>query len=65
MKQHKEDEKMRESLTVEEKQKLVELKLRLLNAKKDEERVSLLEAIERILKTAKKRQKFIATLDRP
>ncbi|MCM3575921.1 hypothetical protein M3172_22380 [Mesobacillus subterraneus] len=56
---------MRESLTVEEKQKLVELKLRLLNAKKDEERVSLLEAIERILKTAKKRQKFIATLDRP
>lgn len=56
---------MRESLTVEEKQKLAELKLRLLNAKKDDERVSLLEAIERILKTAKKRQKFITTLDRP
>lgn len=55
---------MRESLTVEEKQKLVELKLRLLNVNPVEERVSLLEAIERILKNAKKRQKFITTLDR-
>lgn len=55
---------MRESLTKEEKQKLEELKLRLLNAKTDEERDSLLEAIEQILNTAKKRQKFISTLDR-
>ncbi|MBT2637509.1 hypothetical protein [Bacillus sp. ISL-39] len=55
---------MRESLTKEEKQKMAELKLRLLNAKTDEERCSLLEAIERILNNAKKRQKFITTLDR-
>jgi uncharacterized small protein (DUF1192 family) len=55
---------MRESLTIEEKQKLVELKLRLLNVTTAEERVSLLEAIERILNNAKKRKKFITTLDR-
>lgn len=54
---------MRESLTEVEKDKLTELKLRLLNAKTDEERGSLLEAIEQILNSAKKRQKFIAALD--
>lgn len=55
---------MREGLTEEEKQKLAELKLRLLNEKSDEERGSLLEAIEQLLNNAKKRKKFIATLDR-
>jgi len=55
---------VRESPTVEEKQKLAELKLRLLNVNTVEERVSLLEAIERILKNANKCQKFITTLDR-
>lgn len=36
---------MREGLTVEEKQKLADLKLRLLNETTDEERGSLLQAI--------------------
>lgn len=55
---------MKESLTIEEKQKLAELKLLLLNAKTDEERFSLLRAIEHMLNNARKRQKFIATLER-
>jgi hypothetical protein len=55
---------MRESLTPEEKEKLVELKLALLNSKTDEERGSLLTAIERLLNNAKKRHRFMTTLDR-
>jgi hypothetical protein len=55
---------MRESLTEAEKQKLAELKLKLLNIETAEEKGSLLEAIEQILNNAKKRQKFITTLDR-
>ncbi|CAM4031234.1 hypothetical protein [Mesobacillus thioparans] len=54
---------MREILTANEKQKLAELKLRLLNAKNDEERGALLSAIERLLNNAKKRHKLMATLE--
>ncbi|WP_176167200.1 hypothetical protein [Mesobacillus jeotgali] len=55
---------MRESMTPEEKQKLAELKLALLNSKSDEESGTLLAAIERLLNTAKKRHRFMATLER-
>lgn len=55
---------MRESLTNEEKQKLAELKLQLMNAQTDEERGALLESIEQMLNNAKKRQKFIGSLNR-
>lgn len=55
---------MRESLTNEEKQKLAELKLQLMNAQTDEERGALLGSIEQMLNNAKKRHKFIESLNR-
>lgn len=54
---------MRSSFTADEKQKLTDLKLRLMNAKTYEERCSTLTEIEHLLNQAKHRSNFISKLN--
>lgn len=51
------------SLSQEENLKLKELKRQLINTKNETERHSLLKEIEQLLNKAKRRFKFISTLD--
>ena len=53
---------MQSNLSTEEQAKLKHLKLQLMNAQNQDERHSILKAIEQLLNKAKYRNRFMATL---
>jgi hypothetical protein len=57
-----EDSRMKSNLSTEEKMKLKELKLQLMNAENQNERNSILKEIEQLLNKVKYRNRFMSTL---
>ena len=53
---------MKSNLSTEEKMKLKELKLQLMNAENQNERNSILKEIEQLLNKVKYRNRFMSTL---